>query len=529
MKKLIASLVRFVYYLEKKLSWLGKRITSPIWWSLKKIFVPQSKVGWDLRILMVILAGAFGGLIFITTPWVNKGIDWTNSGIQDLSKRENLPLKAQGADQWLQKVQIPAIPSKDFVLGLDLQGGVRIVYDIDTSSVEGESVETAVQSLRQIVVDRVDALGVSEPVVSLEGTETQRRLVVELAGVSDVKEALQKIGQTPNLSFHLAREQADQEQIVAKNQEIIAELQQGNNARIGELKMPYYHTKPELTGKNLKKAEVIFDPQTRKPQVLLNLDDEGKDLFAELTGNNVGKVVYIVLDDEIKSGPVINERIAGGTAVISGDFSIDDSKALVEYLNAGALPLPINVVEQQTVEASLGQEALMQSLRAGLWGLILVAGFMLIYYRMLGLVAIMALVVYTIISLTLFKFFGFTMSLSGITGFILSVGFAVDGNILIFERYKEEIKSGREMTSAMNEGFKRAWTSIRDSQVSTLLTSAILFYLASGVVKGFAVTLSIGIIVGVFTSVTVSRLILARITSCKWVKKNKVMRWLMLS
>jgi protein-export membrane protein SecD len=278
-----------------------------------------------------------------------------------------------------------------------------------------------------------------------------------------------------------------------------------------------------LSGKNLKSAAVTFQNQgLSEPQVSLKFDDEGTKLFAEITKKNLQKRVAIYLDSEIISAPTVQSEITNGEAVITGNFTIDQAKKLVQRLNEGALPVPITLVSQQSVEASLGQVSLEKSLKAGIIGLILVVVFMLIYYRFLGLIASLSLLIYTGLMVSIFKFSAFspwqiTLTLPGIAGFILSIGMAVDANILIFERTKEEIRKGRGAVSAIEEGFKRAWTSIRDGNVSSIITSFILIELGTGFVKGFAVTLVIGVLTSMFTAVVITRTIL-RFLIGEWIE-----------
>lgn len=269
-----------------------------------------------------------------------------------------------------------------------------------------------------------------------------------------------------------------------------------------------------LTGKDLKSATVGFKSQgLAEPEVVLNFNDEGTKLFAEITKRDIGKRVAIYLDGEVISAPTVQSEIANGQAVITGNFTVDEAKKLVKRLNEGALPVPISLVSQQSVEASLGAVSLEKSLKAGMIGLVLVVIFMLAYYRFLGLVASIALLIYTALMVAIFKLssltpWSITLTLPGIAGFVLSIGMAVDANILIFERTKEEIRNGRNVASAIHEGFKRAWTSIRDGNVSSIITSLILINLGTGFVKGFAITLVLGVVVSMFTAVVVSKTLL---------------------
>jgi len=278
-----------------------------------------------------------------------------------------------------------------------------------------------------------------------------------------------------------------------------------------------------LTGKNLKDVQVVFEQQgIGKPQISLEFDEEGTKLFAEVTKRNVGKPLAIVLDGQIKTAPNVQTEITDGKAVINGSFSIDEANKLQRMINEGALPIPLTLVNQQSVEASLGQASLQKSLYAGMIGIIAVVVFMIFYYRLLGLIASLALLIYAGIMVAFIKLTGITLTLSGIAGFILSIGMAVDANILIFERTKEEIRRGRSMLGAIDEGFKRAWTSIRDGNVSSIITAIILLIMGTGFVKGFALTLLLGVAVSMFTAIVISRTLLKFIVGT-WVE-NKL--WL---
>ncbi|MFZ2225977.1 MAG: protein translocase subunit SecD [Candidatus Moraniibacteriota bacterium] len=269
-----------------------------------------------------------------------------------------------------------------------------------------------------------------------------------------------------------------------------------------------------LTGKNLKSASVQFKSQgLSEPEVSLKFDDEGTRLFAEITKKNIGKRVAIYLDGEIITAPTVQSEILNGEAVVTGNYTVEEAKTLVKRLNEGALPVPISLVGQQSVEATLGQVSLEKSLKAGMIGLILVIIFMLIYYRFLGLIASFSLLIYSALMISIFKLSGFTpwqitLTLPGIAGFVLSIGMAVDANILIFERTKEEVRKGRNILSAIEEGFKRAWTSILDGNMSSIITALILVEMGTGFVKGFAVTLVIGVLASMFTAVVITRTIL---------------------
>lgn len=271
-----------------------------------------------------------------------------------------------------------------------------------------------------------------------------------------------------------------------------------------------------LTGKHLKRAQVTFDPNTNEPQVSLEFNDEGKLLFADITGRNVGKIVGIFLDGESISLPRVNEKISEGSAVITGRFDLEEAKTLSRRLNAGALPVPIELVSQQTVGASLGHEFVDKSLNAAILAFILIAILMISYYRLPGFLAVLALVIYTIINLVIFKSIPVTLTLSGIAGFVLSVGMAVDANVLIFERIKEELALDKPLGSATEEGFRRAWTSIRDSNITTLISCFFLYWFGTSMIKGFALTLFIGVILSMISALTVTRIFLDTVIAWKF-------------
>lgn len=279
----------------------------------------------------------------------------------------------------------------------------------------------------------------------------------------------------------------------------------------------------QLSGKNLKRATVQFNPNDNSPEIGLEFDEEGSKLFEEITDRNVGKPVAIFLDSYPISVPNVNEKITGGKAVISGKFTLPEAKKLVRELNSGALPVPIKLINQQTVGASLGQQSVDDSLQAALWGLLLIALFMIAYYRLPGLLSVFSLAIYGLIVLAIFKLWPVTISLAGVAGFVLSIGMAVDANVLIFERLKEELRAGRSLSKAIDEGFSRAWTSIRDGNFTTIIVCLVLMYFSSSVIKGFAITLFFGVMISMFTAIIVTRNLLKLIDE-RWMEKHK---WLL--
>lgn len=392
-------------------------------------------------------------------------------------------------------VKIPSFFNIPFKLGLDLAGGTRLTYLADVSQVVDKDVNSAMSGLRDVIERRVNLFGVSEPVVEVENTANEWRLIVELAGVKEIKEAIDLIGETPFLEF---REQRDD----AETQKILSEQKAENKDYL--FTDPYF--KPtNLSGKYIESAKVLFNQNTYQPEVSIQFNGEGAKIFEELTNRNIGKHVGIYLDGLVISAPVVREAISGDSAVISGKFTTAESKKLAERLNAGALPVPIKLISQDSVGASLGQDSLNKSLTAGMLGFLLVVIFMILYYRLLGVAAVMALLVYAVLVLALFKLIPVTLTLAGIAGFILSIGMAVDANILIFERFKEEVRSGKELKLAIDNGFSRAWPSIRDSNISTLITTTVLYYFTTSIVQGFALTLGIGVIVSMFSAIFVTR------------------------
>jgi len=511
-------------------------------------------------------------------------------------------------------------------LGLDLAGGAHLVYQADLTGIPVDQQTAAVEGARDVIERRVNALGVGEPIVQTNRSSDGYRVIVELPGITDVNEAIKRIGDTPVLEF---KEQAEPEKLTdTEKQErvkfnadqeklagtLLEELKNKSDAdfaakakevsndpgtkdkggdlgfiapgllvpgieevlfdklKDGEMydqvvKTDYgYHlvrrvetqckntetdkvvTCPpteelnaadskivqeirgrhillqvlseefkapgeqwkstRLSGKYLKASKVIFDNQTGMPIVSMEFNKEGANLFEAITGRNVGKPVAIFLDGILLSAPRVESKISGGSAVISGNFSIVEAKELAKRLNSGALPIKITLLSQQQVGASLGQESVENSFLAGVLGLLMVIIFMIAYYRLPGLVSAIALIIYALIITTIFKLVPVVLTLSGMAGFIMTIGLAVDANVLIFERLKEELRAGKSLQAAIDEGFARAWTSIRDSNVSTLITAFILLWLGETMVKGFGITLALGVIVSMFTAITVTRVLL---------------------
>jgi len=617
---------------------------------------------------------------------------------------------------------LPYLPESSYRLGLDLQGGAHLVYEADMSAIpEGDRTD-ALSGVRDVVERRVNAFGVSEPLVQTNIAGGRYRIIVDLPGVTNVQDAVREIGETPVLTFRLPDEDisvepsAEQEVQIAAAQELersaaltvldraLAEddfgalakefsintatkdnngyiglvssedeefgglverieadklkigvidglyegtsrmhivnylsrkvetepkvahilicyagstgctetrtkeeaealakelqdkatesnfvtlaaessddaanadlggdlgyLKQGatvepfnatifalKNGEISEVietefgyhiayretsrRVNYYEiahiempwttlsdifvidpwVNTELSGKHVKHASVGFDPNTGAPYVILDFNEEGADLFTALTEANVGKVIGIFLDGEAITTPVVQQAIYGGQATISGDFSIDEAKLLAQRMNAGALPVPIEIVSQQTIGPALGQSSLDKSVNAGLIGFALIALFMMAYYRLPGFMAVIALTFYAVANLVLYKIFNVTITLSGIAGFVLSLGIAVDANVLIFERLKEELRSGRDLPTAVDEAFRRAWPSIRDGNLTTLIATAVLYWIGEGFIRGFALTLTIGVLMSMFGAMVVTYVLMKLIVRFKGIRK----------
>lgn len=376
--------------------------------------------------------------------------------------------------------------------GLDLAGGASLTFDIDTTKIKKENLPSALESLKGNIERRINLFGVSESNVQLSNQNGKNRMIVELPGVENVSDAVKLIGQTAQLSFR------------------------GEDIKASESTMSsFFQAFPYDTGINgshLTKSSVEINPNNSEPEVAMEFNSEGAKLFGKATTDFLNKRIAILLDNVPVSAPVVNTVIPDGRAVISGKFDIKSAKALAAQLNAGALPLPINLIQQSQIGATLGKESINKGIVAGIIGLIIVCFFMIGNYGYLGFIADISLIIYGLITLTLYRLIPVTLTFPGIVGLILSIGMAVDGNILIFERMREELRNGKPWNIAMELGFDRAWNSIKDANLCTIITGLILFnpfnwsFLnSSGMVRGFAVTLILGIIIGIFTSVVITR------------------------
>ena len=371
---------------------------------------------------------------------------------------------------------IVIIATKPTKLGLDLVGGSRLVLEAQTTDTITQITPDMMASLHFAIENRVNKLGVSETVVQRSG---EKRLIVEIPDVSDLNQAKAYLGETAELEFKAP--------IRNSKDEVIGWESTG------------------LTGKDLKKAMVSSSGALAEPVVALEFNLEGQKKFAELTKKLYKQPMAIFFNGELQSSPVIQAVITDGNAIISGNFTAKEVQQMVDLLNAGALPVPAKIIEENTVGPTLGADSIAKSKIAAILGLSFVMLFMIAYYRAPGMIANVALVIYGLILFVLFKAIPVTLTLAGIAGFILSIGMAVDANILIFERTKEELKAGRTLFTAINSGFDRAWTSIFDSNMTTIITCAILYCCGTSIVKGFALTLALGVMVSMFTAITVTK------------------------
>lgn len=434
-------------------------------------------------------------------------------------------------------IVLPEVKEIPFVLGLDLQGGTQLTYEADVKDIPEADRMTALEGVRDVIERRVNTTGVSEPIIQVNRSiNGDYRVIVELAGIKNVNEAIKLIGETPLLEF--------------KEAVLSTPITSGTSSEPINVEQMWQNT--ELTGKNLENAVLRFNANDGSPEVSLKFDEEGAKMFENITERNVNNQVAIVLDGYTISAPTVNEKISGGEAFISGKFTVAEAKLLVQRLNTGALPVPITLIGQQTVEASLGQQSIDNSVKAGLIGFILVAIFMILYYRLPGVISVVCLAIYVLAVLAIFKvmpwwltivfllslfalfisvfkemkifdgvlsvalflvvfvFLAYyastsvTLTLAGITGFILSIGMAVDANILIFERIKEELKTGKPLDISIDDGFKRAWPSIRDGNTTTILVCFVLMSFGTGLVKGFGATLFLGVSISMLSSIVIT-------------------------
>ncbi len=447
-----------------------------------------------LTILLFLLV--FFVYTIISPSGFNSGIDFVN---------RNTPLS-------LSKVE-----DRGFMFGLDLQGGAYLLYEAELDDIPLSEIDQRMSGLRDLIERRVNLYGIAESMVQIRG----ERLSIEIPGAHDLDEAISIIGETPFLDF---REIA--EDVQEKQQEKWEEIENHFGKKIEEIKIeellaldseevedweivlqsPYKET--GLTGSHLDNAKVVINQVTQDPIIALSFDKEGSALFEEITERNIGKPLATFLDGSILQEATVQEKISGGEAQITGSFSIDEAYNVARDLRIGALPVPISLISQQSIGPSLGEESLNASLTAGMFGFALVAGFMIIFYRFLGLFSIFSLAIYVLFVLFLFKIIPVTLTLSGIAGFILSVGMAIDANILIISRIREELRDGKTVKKSIEEGYKNAWASIRDGNFTTLMVAIILFFITTSFVRGFAITLILGILTSLLCAMIIKRALL---------------------
>ncbi len=387
--------------------------------------------------------------------------------------------------------------SLEFRQGLDLRGGLQVLMVADLPE-NAEITSGALEMARQVVENRVNALGLTEPVVQVQGS---RRIIVELPGIDNPEQAVDTIRETALLEFAEPPLDMGYENLLPGTPVTTTFGMEG------AADPALFNT--VMAGDALKDAFPDMDPQTNEWMVRFELQSEGADFFGDYTASHIDQLLCIILDKQIVSCPVIKSEIPDGKGSISGGFTYEGADRLALQLRYGALPIPLKIESYKAIGPSLGRISVDKSIRAGVIGLLVVFLFMLIYYRLNGLAADLALGLYVLLNLLLYKMVPITMTLPGIAGFLLSTGMAVDANILVFERMKEEIRRGRSLNSAVEAGFARAWTSVRDSNLATLLTCAVLYFFgnafAASLVKGFAITLALGTIVNIFTAIFVTR------------------------
>ncbi|MDX1608249.1 MAG: protein translocase subunit SecD [Candidatus Spechtbacterales bacterium] len=460
-------------------------------------------------VILILAAALFAANLDYPAFW-NRFADWANPKVEHFSS------EYIGATWTLPRTQ----EGDGYSLGLDLQGGVHLVYEADLSDISPADEVDAMASLRDAIERRVNFLGVTEPVVQVERGEDSSRLIVELAGIDDPNKAIEEIGKTPLLEFKESRSAEEQEGLLREvfpadagegigSDQLLGICSGANSQNIATFTQilgqdPCY-AKTQLTGQYLERATVTNHPQTGQIQIALQFNEEGSKLFEEITERNVGDVVAIYLDGAPVSIPVVNQTITGGQAVITGNFTLDEARELTRNLNAGALPVPIHIISQQRIGAALGEESLNDSLKAGIIALLAVFVFLIIIYRLSGFLAVISLGMYLAFLLAIIKLIPITLTLAGIAGLILSIGMAVDANVLIFERLKEELDEVESLSFAVDKAFSRAWPSIRDGNISTLLTAAILFWFSTSFIQGFALTLGLGIVISLFSAMIITK------------------------
>ncbi|MDD5488971.1 MAG: protein translocase subunit SecD, partial [Candidatus Omnitrophica bacterium] len=395
-------------------------------------------------------------------------------------------------------------------LGLDLQGGMHLVLHVDTSKLSENEAKDAPQRALEIIRNRIDQFGVLEPVIQLQGKD---RILIQLPGVTDRERAKEIVGKTAHLEFRLVSDNPELINKAAAGEVVEGYELKSMKTRDGKMETLLVEDNSVLTGDMLVDATTEFSQQGfGLPYVSLELNDKGGALFADVTGRNVGKRLAVVLDGEVYTAPVIRERIPSGRAQITGNFSVQEAKDISLVLRAGALPAPVEIIEERSVGPALGKDSVEKGIRAILTGGMVVFVFMAVYYLLAGVVADLALVLNILLITGALSYFGATLTLPGIAGLVLTIGMSVDANVLIFERIREEANVGKSLRAAIHAGYDKAFWTILDSNVTTLITALILFQFGTGPVRGFATTLSIGILASMFTALVVTRLVFDIIT-----------------
>lgn len=406
---------------------------------------------------------------------------------------------------------IGIIIKKPLTLGLDLQGGIQLILEAQSSDSTPVN-QDSVSGVMEVIRNRVDGLGLSEPIITQKG---EKQIIVELAGLKDPTRAMSMVGETALLEFveaewaygDISKFTPDKIKILAGPDARLGVYEEKDNQGNIIKEAPIFLKKTVLTGADLSLVTAGYR-QDGEPTVSIEFTKKGSDIFKDVTTRHVGRPLAILLDGKIISAPKINEPIAGGQAQISGQFSTQEMRDLVIKLKAGSLPVPVEIVSNRIVGATLGHDSIEASKRAALIGFALVCIYMVLIYRLPGFLSSITLGAYVLLSIALLKLFGATLTLPGIAGFILTMGMAVDANVIIFERIKEEYTGNTSLIKALHLGFDRAFTTIMDSNITTLVAAFVLFWLGTGSIKGFAVTLSIGILVSMYSSIILTKLIL---------------------
>ncbi len=429
---------------------------------------------------------------------------------------------------WQQPAEYRSLTIKQ---GLDLQGGTQVLLEAKPAADQQVTADD-MQTVKTIVERRVNGLGVTEPLVQLQG---ENRIIVELPGINNPDQAVQTLKNTGQLEFVEIGPSAnspypniqDGVYVRTTNKDSVPDP-----AALGKIESPYPDQvfKTIMTGRDLKDAQISLD-QYGAPYISFELSDAGAKIFGDYTAQHVGDTLAIVLDNVVLSAPNIKSAIPEGKGIIEGKFTQEEAQSLAVQMRYGALPVPLEIANRRTIGATLGADSVRQSIVGGLIGLSMVLLFMIVYYRLPGVLAALALLLYAGLNLALYKLIPITLTLPGIAGFLLSTGMAVDANILIFERMKEELRWGKSLAAAVEAGFSRAWTSILDSNLSTLITCLILIFFGrtfgAQSVMGFAVNLGIGVLISMFTAVTVTRTLMRAVFERSGAESLRSKRWLM--